>query len=284
VSSFETDQAIAVTLALSRGMVHMIGGDRTDTVVTVNPSNPNRPADVEAAQQTGVDLTYGTLSIRATRRRGIAWHLLGPGRDGSVDITVELPEGSSLSTEAGVGDFRCDGRLGDVDVRTGAGNVRLDRTGTLRVHVGAGRVTADRIAGTATIVTTGEMTIGTVNGAADVKNHNGKTWISRVAGDAHVKSANGDITIEEAGGDVTAKTANGDIRLGRAIRGLATIETACGGLEIGIAEGTTAWIDATTKFGRIHNGLSPSGSPEHAAETLEIRARTAFGDVLITRA
>ncbi len=93
------------------------------------------------------------------------------------------------------------------------------------------------------------MTIGTVAGDADVKNLNGKTWISRVGGDVRVKSANGDVTIEDAGRDVTVKTANGTIRLGQVARGSATIETAAGGLEIGIKKGTAAWIDANTSSG-----------------------------------
>ncbi len=136
--SFETHQPIALSIELSQGTVRMIASDRSDTVVAVNPSDPSKPADVEAARRTVVDLANRTLSIRVPKPRGIA--VLGPGRSGSVDVTVELPEGSSLKAEAGFGDVRCDGRLGDVDVRTGAGNVRLDQTGALRVHSGVGRV------------------------------------------------------------------------------------------------------------------------------------------------
>ncbi len=205
------------------------------------------------------------------------------GRSGSLDVTVELPEGSSLTAEAGFADIRCVGSLGDVDVKTGAGSVGIDRAGALHVRSGAGRVTLEGSSGNAEIVTAGDITIGTVNGDADIKNHNGKTWIGRVDGDVRVKSANGDITIEAAGRDVNAKTSNGDIHLGRISRGSATIETACGGLEIGIAEGTAAWVDANTSFGQIHNTLSPADDPEQAAETVQVLARTSFGDVLITR-
>jgi DUF4097 and DUF4098 domain-containing protein YvlB len=264
-------------------MVHVIASVRSDTVVAVNPSDRNRPADVEAVRKTVVDLANGTLSIRMPKPGGIAAPVIGWKRSGSIDVVVELPEGSSLRADTGVADFRCDGRLGDVDVRTGAGNVRLDQTGELRVHSGAGRFTLEEASGKAEIVTAGDMTIGTVAGDAEVKNLNGKTWISRVRGNVRVKSANGDVTIEEAGRDVTVKTANGDIRLGQVARGSAIIETAAGGLEIGIREGTAAWIDANTRFGRIHNSLSPTDDPDQSAETVQVRARTAFGDVLITR-
>jgi len=281
--SFQTHQPIVLSIGLSHGAVHVIASDRTDTVVSVNPSDRDRPDDVEAAGKTVVDLANGTLSIRMPKPGGFAAPVIGWKGRGSVEVTVELPEGSSLRADTGFADFRCDGRLGDIDVRTGAGNVRLDRTGGLRVHTGAGRFALEETSGNAEIVTAGDMTIGTVAGDADVKNHNGKTWISRVGGNVRVKSANGDVTIEDAGRDVTVKTANGDIRLGQVARGSAIIETAAGGLEIGIREGTAAWIDANTRFGRIHNSLSPADDPGPSVETVQVRARTGFGDVLITR-
>jgi hypothetical protein len=284
MSSFETDRPIAVSIDLVRcmGMVHVIAGDRTDTVVTVNPTDRSRQVDVETAAQTLVDLSNGNLTIRAPRRRGVTGYL-GLGRSGSLDVTVELPAGSSLTAEAGFADFRCDGTLGDVDVKTGAGSVRLDQGGDVRVHSGAGRVTVEKSSGNTSIVTVGDIAVGAVARNAEVKNHSGQTWIGRVDGDVRVKSGNGDVTIEAAGRDVDAKTANGHVRIGHISRGSATVETACGGLEIGIAEGTAAWIDANTSFGQIHNSLSPSDKPEQSSETAQVRARTSFGDILITR-
>jgi hypothetical protein len=280
--TFETNQPIVLSIEMSQGAVHVIAGDRTDTVVAVNPSDRGRPQDVEAAGKTVVDLANGTLSIRAPKPPGIAAHL-GRRRGGSVEVTVELPERSSLRAEAGLADFRCDGRLDDVEVKTDAGDVRLDQTEALRVRSGAGQVAVEEASGRAEIVAAGDMTIGVVAGDAEVKNLNGKTWIGRVRGTARVKSANGDVTIEDAGSDVTVKTANGDIRLGQVARGSVTIETASGGLKIGVREGTAAWIDAATKFGRVHDNLTSADDPEQSAETVQVRARTEFGDVLIAR-
>lgn len=282
MASFQTHQPIGVSIDVSQGTVHVIASDRTDTVVSVNPSDRDRQADVEAARKTLVDLASGILSIRAPKPRGIAGHL-GWGRSGSVDLTVELPERSSLTASAGFADFRCDGRLGDVEVKTGAGNVRLDATGALRVHSGAGQVWLGEASGSAEIVTAGEMTIGIVAGDADVKNLNGDTWIGRVGGNVSVRSANGDVTIDDVKRDVTIKTANGDIRLGRVARGSVTLESGLGTIQIGIKEGTAAWVDASTKFGRLDSTLRPTDDPEQSTDTVQIHARTAFGDVLITR-
>jgi DUF4097 and DUF4098 domain-containing protein YvlB len=281
--SFETHQPVDLSIALSNGTVHVIASGRTDTVVAVNPSDRDRPADVEAARRTVVDLANGTLAIKQPKPGGIAAPIIGWKGRGSVDVTVELPEGSSLSADTGFAEFRCDGRLGDVDVKTGAGNVRLDKTTLLRVHSGAGRFEVGEVAGNAEIVTAGVITIGTITGDAEIKNHSGKTSVSQVGGNVRVRSANGDVTIEDAAGDVMAKTATGDIRIGRVVRGSATIETAAGELEIGIREGTAAWIDAKTGFGQVRNLLSPVDGPDHSTETVQVRARTSFGDVLITR-
>lgn len=281
--SFETHGPIILSVELSQGMVHVIAGDRSDTVVAVTPGDPGRPADVEATHRTAVDLANGTLSIRMPKPGGIAAPIIGWKRSGSVDVVVELPEGSSLRTDTGVADFRCDGRLGDVEMRTGVGNVRLDRTGAVRVHGGLGRFDLEEASGKVQIVTAGDISIGTVAGDAEVKNLNGETWIGRVGGEVRVRSANGDITIDDANRDVTVKTANGDIRLGQVARGSTSLETAAGTIEIGIREGTAAWVDASTKFGRVHSTLAPADDPEQSTETVQVHARTAFGDVLITR-
>jgi len=281
--TFETNQPIVLSVEMNQGAVHVIASDRTDTVVAVTPSDRARQEDVEAAAQTAVDLANGTLSIRAPTPRGIAAPLLGWKRSGSLELIVELPERSSLRARAGMADFRCDGRLADVEVKTGAGDVRLDQTRALQVHTSAGHVAVEQASDEAGIVAAGDITLGIVGGDAEVKNLNGKTWIGRVGGTVRVKSANGDVTIEDADRDVTVKTANGNIRLGQVTRGSVTIATAAGDLEIGVREGTAAWIDATTKFGRVHNNLTSADGPEQSAETAQVSARTAFGDVLIAR-
>ena len=106
--TFETDQPIVLSIEMGQGAVHVIASDRTDTVVAVNPRDRGRPEDVEAAEKTVVDLACGTLSIRAPKPRGIAVHL-GRRRGACVEVTVELPERSSLRADADFADFRCDG-------------------------------------------------------------------------------------------------------------------------------------------------------------------------------
>jgi hypothetical protein len=82
---------------------------------------------------------------------------------------------------------------------------------------------------------------------------------------------------------VGAKSANGDVRLGDVARGSVVLETRLGDLEVGIREGATAWLDVRAAAGRVHNALEAAAAPEPAAETVEVRARTTAGDVVIRR-
>jgi hypothetical protein len=283
MSTFDTPEPISVTVELAAGDVRLVATDRVDTVVVVSPSNRSRKHDVDAAEQTLVEFSGGGLLVRTPRRRGLGSYL-GAGRAGSVDVTIELPARSRLEGEAGFADFRGEGRLGDVRIKAGAGDIRFEQTAELHVTTGAGRVTVDHAAGPAEVTAAGDLRLGEIEGETDIKNLNGKTWVGEVAGALRVKSANGDITVGRAHAGVGAKTANGSIRVGEVARGSVVIETAAGGLEVGIRPGTVAWVDANSRFGRVHNTLGATGGPDPSEEAVEIRARTAYGDIVIHRA
>ena len=56
-----------------------------------------------------------------------------------------------------------------------------------------------------------------------------------------------------------------------------------GRLEIGIREGTAALLDVSSGFGRVENSLSASDGPQPSDETVQLRARTSYGDIVIRR-
>ncbi|MFF4582210.1 hypothetical protein [Streptomyces sp. NPDC001389] len=45
-----------------------------------------------------------------------------------------------------------------------------------------------------------------------------------------------------------------------------------------------AWLDVTSRLGRVHNALGAAGGPEGSDGVVEVRARTSMGDIVITRA
>jgi DUF4097 and DUF4098 domain-containing protein YvlB len=235
---------------------------------------------VKAAQQVRVDFTNGLLTVTGPKVRGFT----SSRNTRSVDVAIDLPSGSTVSADLQVGDFRGAGRLGQCKVKTAAGNISLDRTGSLRLGTSAGHITADGVAGNADISTgSGKVRLGDVEGSATVKNSNGDTMIDAVAGDVQVRAANGDINVERAGAGVDAKTSNGSIRLGEVVRGSVAVGTAMGDLDIGIAAGTAAWLEVNTSFGQVNNMLDTASRPDASDETVEVRGRTSYGDITIRR-
>ena len=283
MATFVTPEPISIDLDVLVGNAHLIATARGDTVVVVNPTDSSRKLDIEAARNTQIDISNGRLVVKTPRPRGIG-NLVGMGKYGSVQITVELPQGSELEAKTSLGDVRVDGRLAGTHVRSGAGDVVLDETGSLKVKSGAGAVSVNRAVGNAEITTAGEMHLGALDGRAQITNQSGNTWIAEVAGPLRVKSHNGDITVGRMEADVAAKTAFGSVLLGEVSNGSVSLESAFGGLEVAIREGTAAWVDAKTSFGKVHNRLGSADGPELSEKTVEIQARTSFGDIVIRRA
>jgi DUF4097 and DUF4098 domain-containing protein YvlB len=277
--NYETPEPISLTLELGAGDVRITASDRTDTVVEVRPSDEADESDVKAAQQIRVDYTNGVLRVTGPKMRPFDF---SRGKTKSVDVSIELPTGSQVSAAMQMGDFRGAGRLGDCRVKTSVGNVWLEHTGPLHLNTSAGHVTVDAITGNAEISTgSGKVQIGEIEGTAVVKNSNGDTTIDAVTGDLRVRAANGDIHVERAGAGVDAKTSNGSIRLGEVIRGSVVLGTAMGHLDIGIADGTAAWLEVNTGFGHVHNQMEIATRPEEAHQTVEVRGRTSYGDITI---
>ncbi|NUR74416.1 MAG: DUF4097 family beta strand repeat protein [Hamadaea sp.] len=278
--TFETYDSIAVTLELSVGYLRVTASDRVDTVVEVRPSDESDESDVKAAQQVRVDYSNGTLRVIGPKARMFDFSR----KLRSVDVTIELPTGSQVSAETQMGDLRCAGQLGQCRLKTTAGNIWVEQTGPLRANTSAGNVSADVVAGDADISTgTGSIQVGQIQGTAVVKNSNGETRIGAVTGDVRVRAANGDIIVDRAGAGVDAKTSNGNVSVGEVVRGSVVLGTAMGSLDIGIAEGTAAWLQVNTAFGRVNNQLENTTRPEDAAETVEVRGSTSFGDITIHR-
>ncbi|ASO23145.1 DUF4097 and DUF4098 domain-containing protein YvlB [Actinoalloteichus hoggarensis] len=277
---FSTPEPISVVLELAVGAVLIAASDRADTTVDVRPTDATDESDVRAAQQVRVDHTNGMLRISGPRQRLFDFSR----RSSSVIVSLGLPSGSQLSADVQVGDLTGTGRLGGCRFKTSAGDVDVERTGSFRVHTEAGNVTAATVDGDVDVHTgSGRVRVGTVAGTVVVKNSNGGTEIGSATGDVRVRSANGDILVEQASANVEAKTSNGGIRIGEVAQGSVELATAMGDLEIGIAEGTAAWLDVHTGFGQVHNLLDTADRPEQSDETVEIRAKTSFGGVTVRR-
>jgi DUF4097 and DUF4098 domain-containing protein YvlB len=279
--TFDTPSPVQLVIDVV-GDIRVNASDRADTVVTVQPLHTADRADVEAANETTVVREGDAIRIRTPKR----WTRFTPfGGSESVEVVVQVPTGSRLEATTGLGDIRTDGDLGDCRLRSGMGAIRVDRTGDLRATTGHGSITIDHVTGAADVSTgSGEVQLGRVDGTAAVKNSNGRTWIGDVHGEARVKAANGDVVVECAASSITARSSNGDVRVLEVHRGTAVLDSACGELEVGVPEGVAAWLDVGSKFGSVRNDLDSADGPGTATSTVEVRAHTAVGHVVIRRA
>jgi hypothetical protein len=280
--AFDTPEPISVTVELGVGDIRIVASDRTDTIVEVRPSDAAKQSDVTAAEQTRVEYAGGRLLVKAPK--GWKQYTFRGGGE-SIDVQVDLPAGSQVRGDAGVAALRCSGRLGECRYRTGVGDIHLDQAGPVQLKTGAGDITVDQAVGGAELTTgSGAVRIDSIDGTAVVKNSNGDTWIGEVTGDLRVNAANGKISVDQAHATVAAKAANGDVRLGEVTRGAILAQTGFGKVEIGVLDGVAAWLDLSTRFGNVQNDLDAAERPEPDEDAVEVRARTAFGDITIHRA
>jgi DUF4097 and DUF4098 domain-containing protein YvlB len=279
--AFETPEPILATVDIAVGDIAISGRDRTDTVVEVRPSDPSREPDVRAAEHTRVELTADGLLVKGPKQRGMSMF----GKPGSIDVTIDLPAGSRLRAETGVGTVRSTGQLAGCQAKTGVGELDLENTGPADLSVGAGDIAVGVVTGSADVTSgSGRVRLTEVNGPAVIRNSNGETWIGTVTGSLQVTASNGAVSVDRADGDVTAKSANGGLRIGRVSRGVTTLKASLGEIEVGIAAGTAALVDAQTKLGNVRNSLTATESPDPADETAEVHAETSLGDIVIRRA
>ncbi|MEU6660615.1 DUF4097 family beta strand repeat-containing protein [Streptomyces sp. NPDC046821] len=276
--SFATPEPISVTAHVGAGSLRLTASDRTDTVVEVLPANPKRDKDVKAAEQTEVTYANGVLTVRTKERR-----IIGPS--GIVDVEVELPAGSEIDVTGAWVTLSGEGRLGRARVKTSGGDVRLDTTGPLSVTVSHGSVSVDRAEGAAEVTTSsGTLRLGTVGGPATLKNSHGSTIVGAVLGDLRASGAYGDIEIDRAEASVTATAAHGSLRVAEVVNGAVQLETSYGAIEVGIRQGTAAWLDVNSTRGQVRNTLAASEAPGETEDKVTVRARTSWGNIDIRRA
>ncbi len=277
--TFDSPEAILATVKLVVGHVRIIAGDRADTVVEIRPNDRSNPSDVQAAEQTRVEFSAGTLSVTAPQA--------GPSdvsdETRSIQVTIELPIGSRVQASTVLGNVHGTGRLGACRFESDTGHIHLEHTGELNLHTAFGNVVVGRVDGNAGItIGFGQVHVAELGGTAVVKNSNGDTTIGTVTGSVRVDVANGDIIVERAADDVAAKTAYGSVKVREVVRGKVELETGMGNIEIGIGAGTAAWLDVKTQFGRVHNTMDGDTS-EPSSDYVEVRAHTPFGEITVRR-
>ena len=277
---YDTPGPIDLAINLQVGGIEVVAGDRTDAVVTVTPTNPAKAVDRRGTEETKVDFDGQRISIVGPRPR-LSW--FGPSE--SVDVKVELPAGSRLTVEIAGGALRTIGRLGSTRIKSSMGLLELDTTGDLWLRAGHGNATVGTAEGGIEITADhGQIRVGTVTGDAILKASHGTIWVGESGGDLDAKLSYGDLEITRALASVAAKTAYGAIHLREVSGGSIQVESGYGQVTIGVRPGVPAWLDLSSKDGRVRNQLEGDRAPDESERTVAVRARTQYGDITIQRA
>ncbi|MGI9092965.1 MAG: DUF4097 family beta strand repeat-containing protein [Mycobacteriales bacterium] len=224
------------------------------------------PADEQnrsrhAAQNTTVTASPdgSSLSIEVPERFG---------RVGSVNLTVVVPDGSSVEAKTASADISIDGTLARVTAATASGDVWIGDVGDdATVRTASGDVTVRGVAGTTSVTTaSGDISLGAA------------------AGHAGLSTASGDIRAESVAAGMRARTASGDITVRSASGGRVEAQTVSGDVAIAVPRGIVAWLDLSALTGSVRSDLDDGATAPPAGGGLELAARTVSGDIRISRA
>jgi hypothetical protein len=278
--TYPTPDPVDLAINLVVGAIEVIASDRTTTVVTISPTSPTKATDQRGADETKVTFDGERLTITGPRPR-VSW--IGPSE--SVDVRVELPSGSRFTAELSLGELRTEGRLGATRVKSSMGFVDLDTTGDLWLRATHGNATVRSAEGEAEITADhGQMNVGAIAGDAVLKSSHGAVTVGEVGGSLDAKLSYGNLTIAKAHGSVTAKSAYGRIEVDDVSRGIVDVESGFGQISVAVRRGVAAWLDLSSKKGRVRNHLDGDVAPHESEQTVSVRARTQSGDISIHRA
>ncbi|MFF4018113.1 DUF4097 family beta strand repeat-containing protein [Streptomyces sp. NPDC001843] len=179
MQKFDTPAPIAAVLDIPAGSIRFIAADRTDTTVEILPADAAKGRDVKAAEQTEVAYADGVLRIEVPAAKS---RVLGPS--GSIEVTVQLPAGSSIEAKAASAELRGVGRLGDVVFDGQQATVKLDETAGARLSVLSGDISVGRLGGPAQISTQkGDLRIAeAVQGTVTLRTEHGEISIGAAHG------------------------------------------------------------------------------------------------------
>ena len=277
--TFAAAGPVPVVVDVPFGNLHVVAGERDDVVVTVLPADPDKAGAVRAAGETRVERRGDTVAIVYPA----AWRqYVLPFSAGGARVTVELPAGSHLSGKAGT--VYAEGPLGTVELTLNGGDARLDDVERLDLTVSAGSVVAGRVTQCAHVrASAGHVRLAEVAGDSTVRTRAGGATVGHVTGTLDVTCVHGDVVVGTARGALTAKAASGGIRVEHAEHGALTLSTSYGSIEVGVPQGTVAWLDLTSRHGTVRNQLPPTDAPVDGQPVVEVRAGTGYGDVLVRR-
>jgi DUF4097 and DUF4098 domain-containing protein YvlB len=275
--TFETPGATALSVQTGAGHVRVSAEETARTTVELTPLNA---AGEESVAEARVEQNGRTVVVHLPRARGGLFRA-GP----SVGIVITCPHGTSLNVKADSADVRATGTFGDAVVTTGSGDIDVDTvTRAAKLKTGSGAVTAGDV-GEALVASTGSgnIDVGHTSRHAFLTVGSGDISVGELGGEAVTKTGSGDVEVGRLDGRLLTKTGSGSLTVRRARSGVVTARGASGNVDIGIEEGTAAWLDVSTVSGRISQELGEADAPGADQQRVEITAHTVSGNLRVHR-
>ncbi len=273
--TFPTARQLSVNVKLPRGDIEVETADVQETTVTLTGDSDRAERQVEEALIRLDDLDDHDELVIDSDPDDFAWGsdrikvaISFSGRRDKVRIRVVAPHGTNLTVATGAADLRANGRFGEIETKTGSGDIAI------------GEVERD-----AQIkVASGDVKIERVGGSLKVQTAAGDLRAGPVAGSAEIKTAAGDVSLAEVGHDVLVTSASGDLHVGSVTQGKVALKSVSGDMVVGVKRGSRVWMDVKTVTGSARSDLDSDGGDDGEGPLVELKATAMSGDIRILRA
>lgn len=243
-----------------------------DVTVTVGTSGS---VDVERRARSGFqDVDY--RAVESPERLVVEHTCPGWLSTGTceADLTVQVPEGTSVVVHARSGEVRAEGIGGAVDVESSDGDVSVLRaSGTVDARTSSGRVTVEGTGGAVTARTgDGGVTVRDAGGSVEARSSSGAVLVDGASGDVDARSGDGEVEAREVTGSAVATSSSGAVR----VSGVAGDVEAVTGDGPVVVRGTGAPVALEISTG---DGRSTVDAPTDPAASRTVTIRSSSGDV-----
>lgn len=256
--TFQTPGPVSLSLRIPAGEIELETGAVSETKIELEASGRDEESDVriELRERAG---GYEVV-VEAPRR------FLGTQE---YRLAISAPDGASVDVTTGIADIEARGTFGDFEVKAATSDVTVQNIG--------GELKAK--------TASGDLIVQSVSGPATVQTASGDVILKSLGGEGTIRSASGDVIVKEAALGLRIQTASGDQKVGSVVRGEVALQSASGDIEVGIARGSSVYVDAHSASGDMHSELELADDlPEGEGPLVELRAATMSGDVRVVRA
>jgi hypothetical protein len=267
---FETPGSVSLQIKLPSGRVVVTTADQPRTTVEVVPLGRRGQDAVEEIEVT-MDERQRRHFVRIEQRDKFRWGPIQISWGGDFECRITCPAGTDLDLSGGSTDLRVEGELGEVAVRTASGDIKL---ATVRGDVQLKTAS-------------GDVAVGALPAPASIATVSGDLSVERVEASLNGRSVSGDVTVGTVAGELGFSTTSGDVEVKTVESGDVRLQTVSGDVRIGVARGTSVWIDAASVSGDLGSELGiedqhPAAGGDESVVPLHVK--TVSGDVSIVRA